>query len=95
MNASVKYSKMFQFADDTYLKCSDKCERSLRSKMNHDLKLLFDWLCANRLSLNVLKTEFILFKSNHMKLKRRFTLKLNGKTIFPSDKVKYLGLIVD
>ena len=95
MNASVKYSKMFHFADDTYLKCSDKCERSLRSKMNHDLKLLFDWLCANRLSLNVLKTEFILFKSHHMKLKRRFTLKLNGKTIFPSDKVKYLGLIVD
>ena len=63
--------------------------------MNHDLALLFDWLCANRLSLNVLKTEFILFKTTHMALNHRFTLKLNGKTIFASKKVKYLGLIVD
>ena len=95
MHVSVKYYKMFHFADDTYLKYSDKCERSLRKKMNHDLALLFDWLCANRLSLNVLKTEFILFKTTHMALNHRFTLKLNGKTIFASKKVKYLGLIVD
>ena len=61
--------------------------------MNDDLKTLFTWLCANRLSLNVAKTEFIIFKPARKNLKNRITLKLNGKTIFESKKIKYL--IVD
>ena len=29
---------------------------------NRDLELLYDWLCANRLSINTGKTEFIVFR---------------------------------
>ena len=63
--------------------------------MNEDLKKLFTWLCANRLSLNVGKTEFIILKPTRKSLKNRFTLKLNGKTVIYFQKIKYLGLIVD
>ena len=63
--------------------------------MNEDLKKFFIWLCANRLSLNVAKTEFIIFKPPRKSLKKRITFRLNGKTLFESKKIKYLGLIVD
>ena len=63
--------------------------------MNEDLKLIYIWLCANRLSLNVDKTEFLVFRPPRKKLENRFTLKLRGKTIFESTKIKYLGLIID
>ena len=50
MNTAIKNSTTFHFADDTYLKYSSSCENNLRKKMNEDLSLLFEWLCANRLS---------------------------------------------
>ena len=95
MNKAIQNSTTFHFADDTYLKYSSSCEHSLRKKMNEDLNELFTWLCANRLSLNVGKTEFIVFKPPRKSLKNRITLKLNGTKLFESKKIKYLGLIVD
>ena len=62
MKNSVKNSILHHFADDTNLLCSDTNEKLLERKMNEDLKLIYLWLCANRLSLNVDKTEFIVFR---------------------------------
>ena len=47
----------------------------------------------NRLSLNTDKTEFLIFRpprSNN----QRLTLLLNRTTIFESNKIRYLGLIL-
>ena len=95
MNIAVKYSLVHHFADDTNLLCSDKNPKTLRKKVNEDLKLIFDWLCANRLSLNVSKTEFIIFKPPKLSLRERITLKLNGVTLYESTKIKYLGILMD
>ena len=95
MHQAINNSSTYHFADDTYLKFSSKCEKELRTKMNADLKSLFTWLCANRLSLNVAKTEFIIFKPPRKSLSTRLTLKLNGTVLYESKKIKYLGLIVD
>ena len=59
MHNAVKFSVLHHFADDTNLLYSNKKPKTLRKNMNEDLKLIFEWLCANRLSLNVDKTEFI------------------------------------
>ena len=59
--------------------------------MNDEIKLLYDWLCANKLSLNVGKTEFIIFRPPRIKLENRVVLKLNGKNIYEYRKIKYLG----
>ena len=77
MHNAVKHLIIHHFADDTNLLCSDKNPAMLRKKMNEDLKLIFDSLCANRLSLNAAKTEFIIFKPPKKRLKERITLKLN------------------
>ena len=95
MKDAVKYSILHHFADDTNLLCSNPCEKKLRKNVNQDLKSIFVWLCANRLSLNVEKTEFILFRPPRKNTIGRFTLQLNQKTLFESTKVKYLGMILD
>ena len=63
--------------------------------MNKELKLLYEWLCANRLSLNVAKTDFIIFRPIRTDLEDRIVLELNNTKIFESTKIKYLGLILD
>ena len=61
MNHSVKYSTVYHFADDTNLLYSSKTIKKLKTTLNKDPASLYDWLCANRLSLNAGKSEFIVF----------------------------------
>ncbi len=63
--------------------------------LNNELKLIFDWLCANRLSLNVAKTEFIVFRPPKRSLDKRIVLRLNDTKLFESSKIKYLGVLLD
>ena len=54
-----------------------------------------EWLCENRLSINVTKTVFIIFRPPKKPFNQRIVLKLNGIKIFESPKIKYLGDILD
>ena len=67
----------------------------MRKNVNADLKKLYDWLCANRLSLNAGKSEFLLFLPTRHKTYERYTLNLHHLKLFESKKIKYLGLILD
>ena len=95
MHKAVKSSIIHHFADDTNLLFSSKNSKEITRTLNSDLKLLYEWLCANRLSLNVVKTEFIVFKPPRKHLNERIVLKLNGAKIYESPKIKYLGVIID
>ena len=95
MNLAVGSSTIFHFADDTNLLYSSKKLKIIKQNLNKDLKLLYDWLCANRLSLNAGKTEFIIFRPPRHNQGVRITLKLNQTKLFESSKIKYLGLILD
>ena len=50
---------------------------------------------ANKISLNVDNTELILLKLKMKKLHFDLKLKLNGKRIYPTKSVKYLGIKID
>ena len=52
MHLCVMSSTIHHFADDTNLLYSCKSLTVLRKSINKDIELLYDWLCANRLSLN-------------------------------------------
>ena len=49
MNPAVEHSTIYHFADDTNLLYSCKSFKELRKRVNKDLQLLYEWLCANRL----------------------------------------------
>ena len=52
---------MYHLADDTNLLCPITSLKLINKYINHDLKLVVHWLCANRISLNVSKTEIVFF----------------------------------
>ena len=56
----LKHSTPIQYADDTSLTCTADNLTNLESHLNLELKLVKAWLSANKLTLNVAKTEFML-----------------------------------
>ena len=53
------------------------------------------WLKANKLSLNIKKTELIIFHPKNTKLDYSVKFKLNGRRLTPISTVKYLGILLD
>ena len=47
------------------------------------------------ISLDVKKTELVIFKSKRKQFDDEVKLKLSGKRLFPADSVKYLGVKID
>ena len=92
---SLCYTESFMFADDTALLLSDFKLKTIKKKINIDLKLISQWLNSNKIALNVIKTEAVLFRHPKKKLNYKIKLKLNGKSIYFSSHVKYLGVILD
>ena len=94
LHTAIKYSKVFHFADDTNLLNICKNYKQMRKQINIDLKILYKWMLANKISLNTDKTELIIFhKPAH---KPPFIkIKLNGEKLYPSDKIKYVGVWLD
>ena len=81
MPHAVCKSTIYHFADDANLLYSCKTLKELRKIMNNDLKRLYDWLCANRLSLNTAKTEFTIFRPPRSNCENRITLSHQGVRI--------------
>ena len=57
LHRSVKHSSMYHFADDTNLLSIGNNFNSLQSKLNKDLKCLYKWLLANKISLKCCKNR--------------------------------------
>ena len=49
----------------------------------------------NRLSLNIDKTNFIIFHPYNKRLKQHVIIKINKKAINEKESIKYLGILVD
>ena len=95
LNHTIKFCKIHHFADDTNLLCMSNSIKKLNKLVNADLKHLVHWLNANKISLNVKKTEMVIFKSKQKKFEGDLKIKLCGKRLYPSESVKYLGVKID
>ena len=81
LNKALKFCKVHHFVDDTNLIYFSKSVYSLNKYINLDLKNLTYWLNANRISLNVEKTELVIFKHQRKKLDKPIKIQLNRKTL--------------
>ena len=68
LNQAIKFCKVHHFADDINLLCLSNSIKKLNKLVNPDLTHLVKWLNANKISLNVKKTEMVVFKYKQKKL---------------------------
>ena len=74
---------------------TSKSVKNLSKLVNHDMKHLNNWLSANKNSLNVVKTELVIFKFPRKVLLDEIKIKLCGKRLYSSNSTKYLSIKID
>ena len=67
----------------------------LQSNLNRELNNIHVWLCANKLSLNVEKSNFVIFHPPEKKITKDIKLDINGKELKRHYCIKYLGILID
>ena len=93
-NASQKL-KFYLFADDTNIYFESSDLSNLIKIVNRELRSVKKWLDANKLSLNIDKTNYIIFHSSSVKVPSDAVIKIGKKSIKRVKFVKFLGLLLD
>ena len=91
-NASNFYVKLF--ADDTILSLNKNNINELNTRVNIELKKIHKWLEANKLTLNVGKSKYMIITNKRVSHKN-FQLKINKTALEKCSSYKYLGLFFD
>ncbi len=92
---SIQKSSSILFADDTTIYASGKNVRHLVESIKHDLNILVDWFRANKLSLNLNKTNFVLFRPKAKKCDTGISLSFGDVEIKQEKVTKFLGVYLD
>ena len=82
------------FADDTNIFLSGKSLQSMSMTLNEQLTAIYEWLCCNKLSLNVLKTHYMIFTPRNKKV-NDINLYINNVPIGRVYVTKFLGVQID
>ena len=83
------------FADDASLFCEDTRLSSRRTTINSELDKVYRWLCANKLSLNVDKSNYVIFQPYQRRTTPQLDLRIAQTSLKRSSCIKYLGLYID
>ena len=67
----------------------------LETIVNNELAQIHTWLCANKLSLNIDKSNFVLFHPAQRKLAASINLCINQMSLNEKDNIRYLGITLD
>ena len=104
--ASDKFHSVL-YADDTSLiepictfdassQTNQLNNETLSAGINSELQAIYDWLCVNKLSLNIPKTKFMMFHHKQRRIENMIPkLSINGNTIEMVSNFNFLGLILD
>ena len=93
MYLNIDFCNLILFADDTTLYASHKNIKYLNYMLQTDLNKLDLWFRANKLSLNISKTNTMTIKPKNSPFINE--LKLNNKTLPIVENTKFLGIIID
>ena len=86
ISRSSEILSIILFADDTNLFFSHKNLFTLKETMNRELSKIASWLSDNKLSLNIKKTHFIIFKSRGKKSNQNVSITISNQKI---EQVEY------
>ena len=95
--AFIPNAKIRMYADDTNLGQRIADVDDIKQQLNPDFRKLCEWLEINKLSLNFMKTELLLFGSQSQL--RNFDdlvgIRIKGKVVRRANSTEYLGTILD
>jgi len=91
----LQYSHPILFADDTTIYLTRKNVTELYQIINNELDSLNEWFKTNRLSLNVKKTNYMLFNSGKNPNDNTLSILLNNSSVEKKHVMKFLGLHID
>ena len=84
------------FADDANFFYENKSLQILQNRINSELINVHTWLSANKLSLNMEKSNVIIFHPTQKRLQDfSFNLSLNNKQLKREYYIKNLGILID
>ena len=86
-------SNIFCFADDTSLFFSDKDPLRLNNTVNNKMAILNDWFTSNHLTLNIVKTNYMVFTRTHLSFP--FCIKIGAVNLNSVTSIKFLGIWLD
>ena len=84
--------KFVYYADDTNIFCSNENFEVLQDTLNMELAKRFVWFSINKLSLNLRKTNYMLFRSRPPDLELH--LRINNAEIPKVTATKFLGIVI-
>ena len=82
------------FADDTAVLIEGHEYQKLIETLNEELCKVDKWLQANKLTLNIRKTHYMLFHRVRLK-KEQLNIYFRGETIFRVNSTNFLEVIID
>jgi len=94
----LKYGTTVSFADDTNIFISDSNIKSLYQKTNAELKNIDNWMIANKLTVNISKTKYILFRPTNKKAlcdDKSLRVNYRNTAIEKVSSIRFLGLIIN
>ena len=105
MNDFSNVSRIFNFvlyADDTSLESplsSFECLASVSgtlvsNEINTELEKLYKWLCANKLSINLNKTKYMIFHCRQRRVIPALDIKINETPIERVETFNFLGITI-
>ena len=86
---------MILFADDSNLFIKGLDLNEMTNILNDELTILIDWLKANKLSLNILKTNYMIFGPNKKTRPPDQQIMINDIQIERVKEAKFLGIIIE
>ena len=89
----LSYLNCIQFADDTTLYIGHYNMKYLKFMIETDLENISDWFRANKLTLNVAKTNCLVFGKKSPELTT--ALSINGEQMHVTNTTKFLGVWID
>ena len=93
----VKNGKICMYADDTNLSTKVNKVSDISDQLIPEFTNILNWLKENRLSLNFMKTKFMLIGSIQkiQPLNNFIAIRVNGRLLKRVKRIKYLGSVVD
>lgn len=83
------------YADDTSLFYSGSSISPIIEQAQNDLDLLNTWLKSNLLTINIAKTNYIIFAAKNKNIDQHNKLNIDGEALNRVHEEKYLGLVLD